>query len=204
MDIDTNFICYQATNTTNGKTYVGQTSLRLEDRWNKHLQNARRGSPYALHRAIRKYGVESFVVQVIEHASSFDAVCLLEQKYITRLNSHTTGNGYNMTAGGDGVVGYTFTKGDKLKMSLAQQGKKRGPRSEKDKQKISEAHKRNSHGPSKHCNQRRSETGTGVPRPDEVKERIRASLKGRPRPPEVIEKIRATKRLKGESKSTST
>lgn len=84
----------------NGKKYVGQTISRPQIRWSNHKIEARTGSPYAIHRAIRKHGVDNFSFEVI-------AECIqpflddLEVALIDLYASTTWANGYNMTVGGD-------------------------------------------------------------------------------------------------------
>lgn len=195
MDIDIPYICYKVTNTVTGKLYIGQTRLTILGRWDKHVQDARRGSPYALHRAIRKYGSGAFTVEEIERVTTLEQVCELERQYISKFNTNSQ-LGYNMTSGGEGTAGYVFTEEDRKKMAAAQRGKKRGPRTLADKLKISATKKARQQGPSTYCNQRRSETGAGVQRPQETKDKIRAALVGRKRPQEVIDKIRAARRQK--------
>lgn len=204
MDIATNqtFTCYKITNTVNGKLYVGQTYKTLEFRWKRHVgdalgKRATERNVHALHRAIRKYGPKAFSIEPLEIATTLAEICLIERKYIVDLNTHVSNKrGYNMTLGGEGTLGYILTEEVRQKMSNAQRGKKRRPRTKEEKQRISETKKRLGHGPTKLCNQRRSETGKGIARSEDVKERIRATLKGRPRPPEVVAKILETKRKK--------
>lgn len=57
----------------------------------------------AIHHAIRKYGIEAFEFTVIVHASSREELNSKEQHYIKLLNCRTP-HGYNLTAGGDGVL----------------------------------------------------------------------------------------------------
>lgn len=46
---------YKITNNINGKSYIGQTSQKVEDRWNEHKRGkTSKNSP--LKRAIKKYG----------------------------------------------------------------------------------------------------------------------------------------------------
>lgn len=70
--IDKSMIIYLITNLTNNKKYVGQTSETLSRRWTKHQYNARIGSQQAICRAIRKYGIEAFKIEVISECDSKD------------------------------------------------------------------------------------------------------------------------------------
>lgn len=60
---------YKITNTVNNKKYIGQ-SINIIDRWREHRQRANNGTEY-LYQAIRKYGIQNFVFEVVEE-------CLIE------------------------------------------------------------------------------------------------------------------------------
>lgn len=196
------YTCYKITNTVNGKIYIGQTTKTVCVRWKQHVGTATwrmkdSTNLKAIHRAIRKYGAEQFIIEALVVTDNPLDISRIEQEQIALHDSLITNNrGYNMTAGGGGTIGYAFTEADRLKMSQAQLGHKRGPRTEADKQKISTAKRSNGDKPSEWCKQRRKEACSGIPRSSEVKDRIRQTLSGRPRPPEVIAKIKATKALK--------
>jgi hypothetical protein len=91
------FIVYLATNTVNGKRYVGATSQRFSRRRNHHLSDARRGvqtnSPF--HSAIRKYGEEAFKWTVIATAKSLSEMMKKEIRIISIRKPE-----YNVSAGG--------------------------------------------------------------------------------------------------------
>lgn len=61
-------VIYMFTSPT-GKKYVGQT-IRLQKRINQHINSSLNendlGYNYAFHRAIRKYGFDSFKFQILE------------------------------------------------------------------------------------------------------------------------------------------
>lgn len=94
---------YLITNLVNGKRYVGQTKLTLHKRWGIHRSDAKKGSSFAIHAAIRKYGVGSFQVQCLEivHTSHSDLLAA-EIRHISEQNSLAP-NGYNLTSGGQGL-----------------------------------------------------------------------------------------------------
>ena len=109
-----------------GKAYLGITNTNPEQRWNKHAASARSNSSLAIHRAIRKYGWNTFKKEILVEGS-FAYVKELEIKAIALFNSFTP-FGYNLTRGGDGVLGTTYFRGRKhtpetiAKMKLVQQG----------------------------------------------------------------------------------
>jgi len=84
---------YLVTNRKNGKRYIGKTSRGLNVRWYHHCRSAKYGSLTYFHRAIRKYGDESFELAVLDEEYSNAA----ERRWIEQLRPE-----YNMTEGGDG------------------------------------------------------------------------------------------------------
>jgi hypothetical protein len=57
---------YKATNITNNKSYIGQTILpKLKYRIKKHLKSVSSGSKLHFHQALRKYGQDVFVWEVL-------------------------------------------------------------------------------------------------------------------------------------------
>ena len=88
---------YTFKNLTNGKIYVGQTNKPKKRLW-EHFQAAEKGRDSLLCYAIRKYGKENFVFEVIEDCE--DSLANEREEYwISQFDSFE--NGYNMTTGGD-------------------------------------------------------------------------------------------------------
>jgi group I intron endonuclease len=96
---------YIITNKLNAKQYVG-ISKNIKQRWNAHL--SANGSAPALHAAIKKYGKDNFVFSQICDAFDFEAACDIERLLIKQHNTKHP-NGYNLTDGGEGVVGHPMT-----------------------------------------------------------------------------------------------
>lgn len=92
---------YVITNTVNDKKYVGCTIATVNSRWADHRAQAKRGSPFALHRAMRAYGFNTFKVQEVMHLNDETEMLLMESAYIAELESFGP-KGYNMTFGGEG------------------------------------------------------------------------------------------------------
>lgn len=86
-------IIYKITNTVNSKIYVGKTSKTAEQRLKRHFINSKTGNTY-LYKAMRKHGIENFIVEVIEYTNLPNE---RETFWIMELNPE-----YNMTKGGDG------------------------------------------------------------------------------------------------------
>jgi len=106
---------YLLTNTVTGKVYVGKAN-DLETRWDKHLRNAASGHATALYRAIRKHGKDAFTREVLEYVGVEDIAFEREVFWIAKLGSFGR-HGYNMTAGGEGLVGWKHTEESKVLMA---------------------------------------------------------------------------------------
>lgn len=115
-------IVYVATNSINGKRYIGLTRLTLSKRRQTHFLNARRDHGHhnqALYAAIRKYSESAFVFSVLAECESYKAACVEERRLIQKLRPE-----YNLTMGGEGVLGHRHDNKTRAKMSTA--AKKRG------------------------------------------------------------------------------
>ena len=96
-------LVYKITNNVNGHGYIGITQCALAKRWREHLCAARTGSDKRLYRAMRKYGTDNFKIEVIRQAESFEELQRFECELIIEHNTHAkNGQGYNLTAGGEG------------------------------------------------------------------------------------------------------
>ncbi len=116
-------IIYKVTNKVNGKIYIGQTvqslSKRIESHINKALSNE---DDFYFHRAIRKYGKNSFIWEIIIQCNSRGELNRIEIKMIKEYD--TFGNGYNLNCGGEGNAGFKHTEEAKRKISESKQGEK--------------------------------------------------------------------------------
>ncbi len=93
------YIIYR--HTLNNKHYIGYTSQTLEERLEEHIKNSFVDkSERHFHRAIRKYGVDNLMSEVIDSVMTKEEAVLKERQYIIQYD--TFKNGYNMTLGGDG------------------------------------------------------------------------------------------------------
>lgn len=99
---------YCITNSVNGKRYVGITRDTIEDRFYEHKRaanNCRSSETRAIVKAFRKYGAESFTVELIDTAIGMIEAGEKESYYIELLQTHTRyKKGYNLTDGGEGVT----------------------------------------------------------------------------------------------------
>lgn len=94
-------VIYLIRNRLNGKSYVGQTVKTLQARWAEHIRDARKGSPFLFHRAIRKYGVEVFSESLLATAADQQELDALEISWITKLDTMSPA-GYNTKLGKQG------------------------------------------------------------------------------------------------------
>lgn len=94
-------LIYLATNKINGKQYVGKTKDTVDSRKHCH-EKGRGGCGVALAAAIRKYGPENFVWEVLKGGVPDDRLNQEEREWIWWLGTKAPG-GYNLTDGGDGL-----------------------------------------------------------------------------------------------------
>lgn len=93
---------YQITNLVNNKKYIGLTTSTIQERWKQHLQALNSGVDYAIYKAMRKYGLENFVIEELEEVPN-DQLNEKEKEYIKAKDSYIKdGKGYNLTRGGEG------------------------------------------------------------------------------------------------------
>lgn len=110
-------IIYKAT-FPNNKVYIGKTVVKFQKRINRHLSSAIRKNSHEhnskIAKAIRKYGKENIIWEVLYKDVNIDELNKLECLMIAQYDSRK--NGYNSTSGGEGCSGYRHTKENKIKM----------------------------------------------------------------------------------------
>lgn len=145
---------YLLTNTINGKIYVGQTCMELEDRM------GRAGYGYSnstyLFSAIKKYGYKNFKYELLAKCLDQSTVDYLEDYYIEQYNSRKNSIGYNLKSGGSAGK---HSKETKIKIANTMKNKiwsqaaiearaaagrrrkgiKKGPKSEKIKEQVAQS-----------------------------------------------------------------
>lgn len=137
---------YKLTNKINNKCYIGQSTNNPESgRWNKYKRLQCKGQP-KLYNALKKYGPDNFIFEIIAIGLNKEDLDLLEDLYENYYNSIF--NGYNIRCGGSrgkhsqetkiklsiSHVGHKHSKETKIKMSNSQLGH---IVSEKTKRKLS-------------------------------------------------------------------
>lgn len=175
-------LVYVATNTVNGKRYIGMTSRSIKERFKEHVNDSNSRPKNRFLRAVRKYGIKSFKIEVICREKS--RLAALESEILLILDREPE---YNSTLGGEGgqgfppdvreKIGATF-RGKKLstehceKIAASKRGK---PRSAETIEKMRSA-------------------ATGRTHSELTKQKLSALFKGRTHTLEAREKIASSKR----------
>lgn len=111
-------IIYRATNRVNGKVYVGQTTDTLRRRIVTHKSGAKRTNlSNHFHNAIRKYGLEQFIWEIIDNARSMEELNNKEIYWISHYRATEPEIGYNSQPGGKNRSHNKATR-EKLSASL--------------------------------------------------------------------------------------
>lgn len=201
-----------------GKSYIGQTSIPIMERYSAHCSQARQGSELMFHQAIRKYGEENFTVEILEEDIGDITLADDAEKYWIEYFD-TFKNGYNMTEGGHGRErGWNHTKESKLKMSESMSGRepwnkgKTGVQDAWNKGKtLTEEQKKNmGHLHTEETKQKLSELKTGVTLSEEHKKAIsegvtgeKNGMFGRKHSEETKQKIREKAKARAEARAAA-
>jgi len=98
---------YMVTNIITHKCYIGKTIFTLAKRRKEHWSYRKQDGTY-FHKALEKYGKDAFMWEVVFQSDNevelYEQECFFINKYNTLIP-----NGYNMTLGGEGVSGVTFS-----------------------------------------------------------------------------------------------
>jgi len=177
-------VVYQARNLVNGHRYIGFTARGLAQRERQHRNRANRGEGWRLHAAMRKYGHENIVFEVMGNfAADVDLALVYEEEAIAAYRPE-----YNMSAGGEGV------KGPLSPESLASfRAKRAGVPSYRKGRPLTEEHKAKIRA----ANKGQVPWSKGKKQSVETREKIRAAnigntnFKGRKHSEETKQKMRA-------------
>lgn len=194
-------VIYLRTNSINGKQYVGQAT-NLKERqysWNC-VSKSYAGN--VIDNARKKYGVEAFDFEILKECKD-DELNKWEMYYIKKLNTKTP-NGYNMTDGGDGANGLSWSEESKRKQSERFKGKNHPNYgkcfSEEHKRNISKALKGRKF--TEEWRRKQSESHKGKKQSEETKRKRIEKLKGKPKSEEARRKIGEANRLRMYSEET--
>ncbi len=110
-----------ALNVFNGKRYIGVTKHSVDHRRRKHYQDARQKRPGCrlFFKAIRKYGENAFEWSILVDGLDYDRALAEEIRLISELKPE-----YNLTRGGQGMVGLVRTPEWRAKLSAAHKGRR--------------------------------------------------------------------------------
>lgn len=112
-----------------GKKYYGYTSNPLKIRMGQHKKDSKRNKS-VFYDSIKKYGFEKFRWEIIESHNAINKKELskiLSEREISWINkdkTHLREYGYNMTLGGDGVLGYRYSEDRKKEYKIKFKGDK--------------------------------------------------------------------------------
>lgn len=126
--MSTIYTVYKAVNLINGKCYIG-----FDSNWpNRKYHHVWAKEQYPIQKAIKKYGKQNFKWEVLYQSKDAEHTLSIMEPYFIKENNSFGKNGYNMTKGGDGVLGLKHTEKTKRKISISSKGRKR-PQIEIDK-----------------------------------------------------------------------
>ena len=94
-------VVYRITNMINGKKYIGKHSTT--DVYDGYF-----GSGVAIKQAINKYGIDNFKKEIICYCNNEEELKEMEKYHIKK--EGTFSKGYNLTLGGEGILGYKHTE----------------------------------------------------------------------------------------------
>ena len=149
------YYCYSAANLVNGKVYIG-FAADPKVRWREHKRDAEKGKGYAFAAAIRKYGWENFQFEVICCGKNKrEMLEHVEPALIVQYGSGVP-NGYNIRR--TAMIAPCFLEFGKPSSTRIKPGQRLSPATEFKKGTIPPSRK-------------------GIPHTEEVKSRIRESMK---------------------------
>lgn len=133
---------YLVKSTATQKRYVGQTVRTLPERWVQHTYEARTGKGYALHRAMRFHGINTFSIHLIEVCDESVA----DERESLWIDAYKTFGpcGYNLCLGGQGPRGAKRSPDVVERIAAKHRGKKLSP---EHCARISAMHKGRKHSP---------------------------------------------------------
>jgi group I intron endonuclease len=121
---------YKITCLNNGKVYIGK-SINIDQRIKAHKYSGRKRQQRGrFPNAIKKYGWESFNVEILHTVENFDALrdnetlLFMESEYIRQFNTTDPSFGYNMCEYSNDFAGKKHTTESRLNMSKGRIGLK--------------------------------------------------------------------------------
>ena len=173
-------LIYKHTCTITKLSYIGQTIKTMEERLKRHIYNVKNGTQSHFYNAIRKYGIENFTSEVLEDdiiicSNLKTKLTLASEREMHLIEMYNTfNNGYNMTLGGEGRLGFKPSSKHLKQLLKANLGH---IVSKETRLKISEGNLGNKH--SEEAKEKISVALIGVKRTDEFKKNLSKLSKGR-------------------------
>lgn len=106
---------YKFLNKSNGKVYIGQ-SKDIYKRLASHIYRINYKKLFYLHNSIKKYGIENFVINIIE-LISLEKLDEREQYWIDYYKSYNRERGYNLAPKAASMRGFKMPEESKLVMA---------------------------------------------------------------------------------------
>ena len=98
------YYVYIFRNKTNEKVYIGKTN-NVDRRQIEHISKSKTSNNGHFYNAIRKYGFDSFEMDILAECENEEQAYLKEIDYIKLYKSNDKTFGYNSTLGGEGLRG---------------------------------------------------------------------------------------------------
>lgn len=119
---------YKICNIINGKIYIGLDTSNIKQckRWKHHIKSYKYKNyekNKILYKAMRKYGIENFIFEIIDMATNHEELRKLEKFWIIFYNSAK--NGYNMNYGGGSPLLEKLPHYDQIRL---RESRRKGPR----------------------------------------------------------------------------
>lgn len=167
---------YCVINKINGKKYIGKTIQPLKRRRQTHERDAKNKKypNLVFHNALRKYGFGNFEWDILFESGN-EGILLKEEIDEIQYQNTKIPNGYNMTDGGDGLVGATA----ETKKKMSESAKARQPRIITEEEKVRISKSLMGHFVSEETRKRIGIGRKGKKHTEEAKRKISEAGKGR-------------------------
>jgi hypothetical protein len=218
------YTIYRAINKVNGKSYIGFDSNwpnRKRDHRRYHPKDSKYAQSSAFYKALRKYSWDNFEWEILYQSYEFNHTKnVMENYFICEYRTYTRFddcNGYNMTLGGDGITGYSYS--EKQKEANRQRTSERfsckevrdkhseiminwsKSRTEEQKkitsEKLSLTVKSKTEEQKKITSEKLSKSLKGLKRSEETRQKISKGKKGKKQTKEHAEKAAASRKANG-------
>lgn len=113
------YTVYKYENKVNHKIYIGCTCQTVEAR----LSNGRGYDGLLFGEAIKKYGIDGFIREILASGLDRETAFETERYYISYYHSNERAYGYNIAAGGAGTLGVYHSEETRKKMSNSLKGR---------------------------------------------------------------------------------